>query len=76
MGIFSVEENLTRGLRLTKLPHPWGKLSTLLHAFYNPPGRPVSRPLGPANDLCSYCMLHKGMGSTLDNIVAASPDAV
>ena len=28
------------------LPHPWGKLSTLLHAFYNPPGQPGGFLLG------------------------------
>ena len=49
---FFAEKNLTRGLCLTKLPHPWGKLSTLLHAFYNPPGRPGGRPLGQADDMC------------------------
>ena len=33
------QKPLTRGLCLTKLPHPWGKWSSLPHAFYNLPGR-------------------------------------
>ena len=44
-GIFSAEKNVIRTLWLTKLSHPWGKLSTLLHAFYNPPGGPRDQSL-------------------------------
>ena len=50
-GLFG-EKYLTRGLCLTKWTHPWRKLSTLLHAFYNPPGRPAGRPLGQADYMC------------------------
>ena len=61
-GLFG-ENYLTRGICLTKWPHPWGKLSTLLHAFYNPPGRPGVDPWGKpitcalVDDHCKICFI-------------------
>ena len=43
---FFVEKHL-----LTSLT-PWGKFSTLLNPFYNPPGWPGVLPLGQADDMC------------------------
>ena len=53
MGIFSAENKSNRRNLSIKLPHPWGKLSTFLYAFYSPPGRPVAQPLGQDSDMCS-----------------------
>ena len=51
-GDFSLRSTWPRGLCLVNLPHPWGKFSTLLNQFYNPPGWPGVLPLGQANDMC------------------------
>ena len=45
-GNFSFRSTWPRGLCLVNLLHPWGKLSTLLNPFYNPPGWPGSYPWG------------------------------
>ena len=51
-GDFSLRSTWPRWLCLVNLPHPWGKFSTLLNQFYNPPGWPGVLPLGQANDMC------------------------
>ena len=53
--IFSFQKNLTRGLHLTKLPHPCGRSPTLLHEFYNPPGWPGVHPWGKPNWHVQLC---------------------
>ena len=57
-GIFSAEKNLTRGLCLTKSPHPRGEIVNFVHAFYDPPGRPGARPLRRADDRCFTLVRH------------------
>ena len=52
---FSLRSTWPRGLCLVNLPHPWGKFSTLLNPFYNPPGWPGVLPLGQAGDMCITC---------------------
>ena len=51
-GDFSLRSTWPRGLCLIKFPHPWGKSSTLLHPFYNPPGWPGGLPPGQADGMC------------------------
>ena len=51
-GDFSLRSTWPRWLCLVNLPHPWGKFSTLLNQFYNPPGWPGVLPLGQADDMC------------------------
>ena len=49
---FLLRKSWPGDFNITKLPDPWGKFSTLLHTFYDPPGSPGGQPLGWANNMC------------------------
>ena len=51
-GIFRWEALDPGDFVLLTSPTPWGKFSTLLNPFYNPPGWPGVLPLGQADDMC------------------------
>ena len=62
-GEFFLEKHLTQGTLSCLPPHPWGKFSTLLNPFYNPPGWPGVLPLGQADDMCitiCFCISNYG----------------